>query len=133
MKVEAIIFGLVAAFLFVTAAVYGFWSGEAVGTVALILSGGFCGIIASYFGFIVRRIEPRPEDRGDADISEGAGELGFFSPGSYWPFGIALSAAVTGIGAAYWQFWLMGIGGVLILLSAGGLVFEYFTGQYRQD
>jgi Cytochrome c oxidase subunit IV len=133
MKVEAIIFGLVSAFLFVAAIVYGVWSHEAVGIVGLVLAGGFCGIIASYFGFIVRRIERRPEDRGDADISEGAGELGFFSPGSYWPFTTALAAAVTALGMAYWQYWLIAIGLVAILLSAGGLVFEYFVGQYRQQ
>ncbi|MGI8870815.1 MAG: cytochrome c oxidase subunit 4 [Mycobacteriales bacterium] len=133
MKTEAVIFGLVSAFLFVVAIIYGIWSGEPVGVVALVLSGGFCGIIGSYFGFIVRRIEPRPEDRDEADISEGAGELGFFSPGSYWPLGIGLSTATVAVGAAYWYYWLMLIGGVSILLSAGGLVFEYYIGQYRRD
>lgn len=131
MKVETVIFGLTSVFLFVVAIVYGVWAQEPVGIVALILSGGFCGIIASYFGFIVRRIESRPEDRGDANISEGAGELGFFSPGSYWPFGLALSAMVTAYGAAFWQWWLMAIGAISILLTTGGLLFEYYIGQYR--
>ena len=45
-----------------------------------------------------RRIEPRPEDRPEAEIADGAGEMGFFSPGSYWPIGIALSAAIAGLG-----------------------------------
>ena len=58
---------------------------EVIGTTALILSGGLALIIGSYFWFVSRRIDPRPEDRLDADIAEGAGELGFFSPGSYWP------------------------------------------------
>ena len=53
-----------------------------------------CG---GFFWFVSRRIDPRPEDRQDAEIADGAGEIGFFSPGSYWPFGLALSAAVTGL------------------------------------
>lgn len=132
MKVETLIFGGVAAFLFISAIIYGVFSHEAVGIVGLVLAGGFCLILSSYFGFIVRRIELRPEDRGDADISEGAGELGFFSPSSYWPLGVGLSVMVLAIGAAYWNGWLMGVGGVLLLLAAAGLVFEYYVGQLHR-
>ena len=39
-----------------------------------------------------------PEDRPDGEIADGAGEIGFFSPGSYWPFGLALAAAIAGLG-----------------------------------
>ncbi|MGI8695180.1 MAG: cytochrome c oxidase subunit 4 [Mycobacteriales bacterium] len=131
MKTETIIFTLVSVFCFVVAIVYGVWSHEPVGTVGLVLSGGFCGIIASYFGFIVRRIDLRPEDRSDADISEGAGELGFFSPHSYWPFGMGLAAMVMAIGTAFWQGWLMFIGAVAVVSAVGGLVFEYYIGQNR--
>ena len=60
------------------------------GTAALLLSGGLLGIGGSFFWFVSRRIDARPEDRNDAEIAEGAGELGFFSPGSYWPVAIAL-------------------------------------------
>lgn len=129
MKVEAYLFSLVALFLFVAAVVYGVWSGEPVGITALILSGAFCGLIGSYFWFIARRIDARPEDRGDADIAEGAGELGFFSPYSYWPFGMGLAAFVMAIGTAFWLWWLMVIGGAAILLTVGGLLFEYYIGQ----
>lgn len=129
MKIEAFLFGVVSIFLFVAAVVYGWWSGEPVGTTALVLSGAFCGMIGSYFWFIARRIESRPEDRGDADIAEGAGELGFFSPYSYWPFGLGLSVFVMALGAAFWQAWLMVIGGAAIILAVGGLLFEYYIGQ----
>jgi len=54
---------------------------------------------------------------------------GFFSPGSYWPVGIALSALVTGIGMVYFQWWLVGLGVVLILSAVGGLLFEYYVGD----
>ena len=69
----------------------------------------------------------RPEDNPDAEVSDGAGELGFFSPGSYWPIGLAAAAGVSGVAIAFLQIWLIVIGIVLVLLAVGGLVFEYHT------
>ena len=42
-----------------------------------------------YFWVVSRRIEPRPEDRPDAEIADGAGEMRVLQPGRYFPFGIA--------------------------------------------
>jgi len=137
MRIEARIFLAVALFAWLVAAAYGFWtrvSGghiEWAGFAALLLSGGLLGIPGSFFWFVSRRIDPRPEDRGDAEIAEAAGELGFFSPGSYWPFGIALSAMVTGVGFAFVQVWLVIVGVIAILFTAGGLLFEYYIGGRR--
>jgi hypothetical protein len=80
---------------------------------------------------ISRRIDPRPEDRSDAEMSDGAGEVGFFSPGSYWPFGVALSGAVAGLGLVYWEPWLIGLGVIAVLVTAAGFLFEYYTGSRR--
>jgi len=126
MKMEARIFLFVTVFLFVSAAVYIPWSGDPIGGTALVLAGGLCGMCGTYFAFIARRIEPRPEDRAEAEISEGAGELGFFSPSSYWPFTIGLATTVTGFGMAFWTPWLLVLGGVAILTTTGGLLFEYY-------
>src|SRR6476469_5862771 len=107
MKLEARIFLWISLFCFIVAAVYAWWtrqnSGavEVAGTAALILSGGLLGIGGSFFWFVSRRIDARPEDRNDAEIAEGAGELGFFSPGRYWPVGIAASAAMMGLALAF--------------------------------
>ena len=133
MKVEALVFNLIAIFCVITAAVYGFWSREPIGTTALILSAGLTGLIGGFFWFVSRRIDARPEDRKDAEIAEGAGELGFFSPSSYWPFAVALSAAITGLGMAYWYVWLLLIGVVALLVTIGGLLFEYYVGQNAQS
>jgi len=133
-KTEAKLFMGVAAFLWLAAVAYGIWSAvdqghvEVVGVVALILSGGLLAIPGSFFMFVSRRIDPRPEDRTDAEIAEAAGELGFFSPGSYWPFGLAASATVAGVGLAFVQVWLVIVGLILVLFSVGGLLFEYYTG-----
>jgi hypothetical protein len=135
MKVEARIFDIVTVFAFLVSIIYAvmtaYMSGygvEPVGTVALVLTGGLALLAGSYLRFISRRIEPRPEDREDAEISDGAGELGFFSPGSYWPIGLAASAAMAGVALAFFHVWLLVIAVVLLLITIGGLVFEYHTG-----
>ncbi len=134
MRTEYKIFGGVAAFLFSAATVYAFYTyGEAghlewIGTVALILSGLLCSMCGGFFWFVARRIDLRPEDRGDAEMAEGAGEIGFFSPGSYWPFGLALAAAIAGLGLVFVMWWLLALGLILVIAAACGLLFEYYSG-----
>jgi hypothetical protein len=128
-KVESLIFGVIAVFCVVSAVVYGFYSQEPIGTTALALSAGLTGLIGGFFWFVSRRIDARPEDRKDAEIADGAGELGFFSPGSYWPFTLALSAAIMGLSLAFFYTWLVLLGVVALLISIGGLLFEYYVGQ----
>ena len=129
MKVESLIFGIIAFFCVAAAVVYGLWAKEPIGTTALVLSAGLTGLIGGFFWFVSRRIDARPEDRKDADIADGAGELGFFSPGSYWPFALALSAATMGLALAFWYSWLIVIAAVALLVTIGGLLFEYYVGQ----
>ena len=137
MKVEARLFLGLAVFLWGAAVIYGFWTAldqghvEVAGLAALILSGGLLGISGSFFWFVSRRIDARPEDRTDAEIAEAAGELGFFSPGSYWPLGIASAATITGLGFALFQIWLALVGVMAILFTVGGLLFEYYLGGRR--
>ena len=134
MKTEYKIFGGVAVFLFCAATVYGLYTKGAsggvewVGTVALILSGLLCSMCGGFFWFVARRIDLRPEDREDGEIAEGAGEIGFFSPGSYWPFGLALAAAVAGLGLVFWMWWLIALGLIMVTFGACGLLFEYYSG-----
>ena len=134
MKVEARVFLLIAFFCWIVAVVYGFWSDKANGHVevaglaALILSGGLFFIAGSFFWFVSRRIDPRPEDRPDAEIAEGAGDLGFFSPGSYWPFALALAATMAGTGLAFFQMWLVLVAVIGLMGAIGGLLFEYYAG-----
>jgi hypothetical protein len=128
MKVEARIFEIIMAFFFVSAVVYGLWSHEPAGSAGLTLTGGLALIIGTYFRFVSRRVRMRPEDNPEAEVSDGAGEMGFFSPGSYWPVGIALAASVVGGALAFAQWWLVAIGLVLVLGTVAGLVFEYHIG-----
>lgn len=138
MKVEARMFLGVAVFLWLTAIGYAIWTGlpnsfshgnvEPVGVAALLLSGALLAVPGSFFLFVSRRIDPRPEDRNDGEIAEMAGDLGFFSPGSYWPVGLAAAGTVVGVALALVQIWLLFVGVALIMFTVGGLLFEYYTG-----
>ena len=83
MHVEARLFEYLTAFFFVAAIAYVILSHEPAGSAALFLCGGLGLIISTYFRFVARRLEDRPEDNPDAEVSDGAGDVGFFSPGSY--------------------------------------------------
>ncbi|GAA3746170.1 cytochrome c oxidase subunit 4 [Plantactinospora mayteni] len=137
MKTEWKLFSVVSLFLAIAAVVYGLWTTavdgrlEWIGTVALSLSFLLTAMCGGFFWFVSRRIDPRPEDRADAEISDGAGELGFFSPGSYWPFGLAVAATVAGLGLVFWQWWLIATGMIAVIFGACGLLFEYYSGTRR--
>jgi hypothetical protein len=136
-KVEARLFLGVAVFFWLTAVAYAIWSKqtqnhvEVVGVAGLILSGGLVGIPGAFFWFVSRRIDPRPEDRGDAEIAEAAGDFGFFSPGSYWPVTLASAATVVGLGLSFAQLWLVIVGVLFLMFALGGLLFEYYIGGRR--
>ncbi len=125
MKVESRIFEIITAFFFLCGIVYAVLAKEAVGVAGLFLTGGLALIIGTYFRFVSRRLEERPEDNPEAEVSDGAGDVGFFSPGSYWPVTLAASTALVGISLAFFYVWALVIAGILLLISVGGLVFEY--------
>jgi hypothetical protein len=133
MRTEFRLFAVLSGLFFAFAISYGVWTWvedgrvEVAGVTGLVLTGGLALIVGSYFWFVSRRIDPRPEDRLDADIAEGAGELGFFSPGSYWPVGLAFAAAIGGLGLAFSEYWILALGLIGVLIAAGGMLFEYYT------
>jgi preprotein translocase subunit SecG len=131
MRVESRIFELLTVFFFVLAIIYGVFSREPVGITALSLSGGLTLIIGTYFRFVARRLALRPEDYGDAEVSDGSGDLGFFSPGSYWPIGLAAAAGMTALAIAFYAWWFIIIALVVVVIMAAGLVFEYHLGPER--
>jgi hypothetical protein len=135
MHIEARLFEFLTAFFALTAVGYGVLTAlyatggiEWAGTTALVLTTGLTLITGTFFRFVARRLDTRPEDYEDAEIADGAGELGFFSPGSWWPLLIALSASVTAVAVAMWLPWLIAAGVVFVLASVAGLVFEYYIG-----
>ena len=138
MHIEARLFEFLTAFFALCAVVYGTLTAlyspggiEWAGTTALVLTTGLSLIIGTFFRFVARRLDTRPEDYEDAEISDGAGELGFYSPSSWWPLLIAMSASVTAVSIALWLPWLMVAGVCFVLATAAGLVFEYYTGPEK--
>ncbi|HTY73183.1 MAG TPA: cytochrome c oxidase subunit 4 [Actinomycetes bacterium] len=129
MKVEGYLFALVAVFFGIAAAAYWILSREPAGTAALVLSGGLGFIVGYYLIFTSRRIDPRPEDDLDADVADGAGDLGFFSPYSWWPLPVGASAAVLALGVVF-AMWLVVLGVFMLVASAIGFVFEYYRGVH---
>ena len=129
MKVEGWLFVGCAAFFAVMDVIYWHSSKDPTGTTALALSVGLAFLTGFYLLFTGRRLPLRPEDNPAGDIAEGTGELGFFSPHSWWPLITGMSAAVAALGVAI-GWWLFLIGMLFVLLSAIGFVFEYYRGQY---
>ena len=60
-----------------------------------------------------------------------AGDFGFFSPGSYWPIGLAGAATMVGLALAFEQVWLVIVGVIGLMFAVGGLLFEYYIGGNR--
>lgn len=138
MHIEARLFEILTAFFILAAVVYGtltaiFQYGgiEWAGTTALVLTAGLSLITGTFFRFVARRLDTRPEDYEDAEISDGAGELGFYAPHSWWPILIALSFSTAAVGAALWLPWLIAAGVVFVIAAVCGLVFEYYIGPEK--
>ena len=83
MRAEAWIFAICTVFFVLVTPAYWFISYDPTGTSALTMTFLLTLLVTFYLGFHAAKMEPRPEDRQDAEIADGAGELGFFSPGSY--------------------------------------------------
>ncbi len=88
-------------------------------------------MVTLYLGFHAAKMEPRPEDRKDAEIADGAGELGFFPPYSWWPLWCALTLGVIVYGD--------GAGCVVAAhhrcrasarWRSSGWIFEYYRGEH---
>jgi ABC-type glycerol-3-phosphate transport system permease component len=129
MKAEAYIFGFNTAFFAVVAPVYWYITGDPTGTAALVMTTGLAGLITFYLGFHANKMDARPEDRKEAEVIDGAGELGFFPPYSWWPLWCALTLAVCVLGVIFgWWLTLMGVGLGSVALT--GWVFEFYRGEH---
>lgn len=138
MHIEARIFELLTAFFVLTAVVYAALTGvfsdggvEWAGSTALVMTAGLTLIIGTFFRFVARRLDTRPEDYEDAEISDGAGELGFFSPQSWWPILIAAAFSSVGVALALGLWWLFTASVVFVIAAVAGLVFEYYIGPEK--
>lgn len=125
MKTSVNLFSGLALFYFIITGIYWQVGGEAVGITALFLSGALAALVGFYMWYANKRIGGfLPEDRQEAEIADGAGELGFYSPHSWWPLPVALAASVASLGLII-GWWLTFIGIGALLVSVLGYVTEY--------
>ncbi len=129
MKSEAWVFGINAIFFLIVAPTYWLLSEDPTGTAALVMAFGLTALVTFYLGFHANKMDPRPEDRREAEVVDGAGELGFFPPYSWWPLWCAMALAVCVLGVVFgWWLFIIGVGVGSITLI--GWVFEYYRGEH---
>ena len=86
-------------------------------------------MVSLYLGFHAAKMDPRPEDRKDGEIADGAGELGFSRPTPGGRCGVPWRSAVC----------VFGIGDRRVVAvhhrrrpahRAVGWIFEYYRGEH---
>lgn len=119
------LFALLTVFYTIMTVIYWNLAHEAVGIACLLLSAALAGMVAFYVWFTQKRIgKTLPEDNLQAEIADGAGELGFYSPHSWWPLPVAFCMVLAGLGLIIgWWLTLIAVGGLII--SIIGFVTEY--------
>jgi hypothetical protein len=125
MKASWRLFSGLSVFYVIVTIIYWKVGGEPVGVAGMLLAACLAGMVAFYVWFTQKRIGVTlPEDNLTAEIADGAGELGFYSPHSWWPLPVALSACTMGLGLIIgWWLVLIGVGSLMI--SVIGMVTEY--------
>ena len=91
----------------------------------LALAAGLTLMLGAYFHFTERRIDILPQDWEEAEIEDGAGMLGFFSPGSIWPFVMCVGIGIMGYAIAFMAYWLLLLGAVILIWSGIMLNLQY--------
>lgn len=125
MKVGWQLFNGLALFYLLTAILYWQIGGEEVGITAIGLSAGLAFIVGFYLWFTDRRSNGLlPEDNIEGEIADRAGEMGFFSPHSWWPLPVALAMSAVGVGLII-GWWVTLISAGLLLFTTIGFVLEY--------
>ena len=127
MKANWKLFVGLAVFYAIMAVVYTYVTGadEPVGITGMILAACLAGMVGFYVWFTQKRIGfAIPSDNDDAEIADDAGELGFYSPHSWWPLPVALSATALSLGLII-GWWLVLIALGTLVISIIGMVTEY--------
>ena len=125
MKANWQLFSGLSVFYIIMAVIYWAIGGEEVGITGMILAAGLAGMVGFYVWFTQKRIGfDIPSDDLEGEIADDAGELGFYSPHSWWPLPVAVSATALGLGLII-GWWLVFIALGALVLSIIGFVTEY--------
>jgi hypothetical protein len=125
MKANWQLFSSLSIFYVIMTVIYWYVGGEAVGITGMLLAACLAGMVGFYVWFTQKRIGTlMPADNLTAEISDGAGELGFYSPHSWWPLPVALAATAMGMGLII-GWWLTLIAVTALFFGIIGWVTEY--------
>ena len=125
MKASWKLFGGLSVFYVIMTVIYWQVGGEEVGIAGMLLSACLAGMVGFYVWFTQKRIGVTlPEDNLTALISDGAGDLGFYSPHSWWPLPVALSMCALTLSLII-GWWLTVISLGALVISIIGMVTEY--------
>jgi hypothetical protein len=137
MKSNIWILLVMAAFFTLADIAYGIWTYiefgavEPIGTAAIGLLVVMSVFIAFYLWISLRRAGNLPEDDEMGEISDDAGEVGFFAPWSWWPFvlGIGLMLVFASLAVGWWMIYFAM---PLALIGLIGFVFEHHRGAWAR-
>ncbi|HEV2361641.1 MAG TPA: cytochrome c oxidase subunit 4 [Acidimicrobiales bacterium] len=133
MRTESIVLLVIAAFFALAAGIYWFWGFGLLGAnsglheqsgTAMLIASALLGLLpGGYYFWWSKRMPPRPEDRKDATMEDGAGVIGSFPSSSVWPFVLGLAAALVGL-ALVFGFWTAIVGFFVGISAVIGIIVE---------
>jgi len=130
MRIESLVLLGVAVFFGITGLVYWFTSYEDGGTMMLV---GTCllGLLpGSYYFYWHRRMGDRPEDRPDATLEDGAGEIATFPSSSVWPFVLGMGAFMLVLAFAFGVWFAFPAVGLIVTALFGATAESRRGGNY---
>ncbi|MHB8438622.1 MAG: aa3-type cytochrome oxidase subunit IV [Acidimicrobiales bacterium] len=123
MRIEALLMVGIGGFFALTGTGYWFWGYEQGGTMMLVGTTALGLIPGAYYLWWSRRMRPRPEDRRDASMEDGAGVVGAFPDSSVWPFVLGMGVFLIVLSVVF-GLWLAPPGLALVVSAAVGVTVE---------
>lgn len=123
MRIEALFLMGIGIFFAITGTIYWFTGYEQSGTMMLVGTTALGLIPGGYYFWWSRRMKPRPEDRDDATMEEGAGVIGAFPDSSVWPFVFGMGIFLVVLSVVF-GLWLAPPGLALVVSAAVGFTVE---------
>lgn len=135
MRSNIVILLVMAAYFTIADIAYAIWSVlyfgylEMVATLAIGLLVILSLFIAYYLWSGMKRAGNLPEDSLTGNIEDDSGEVGFFSPWSWWPLMLGASGALAfaSLAVGWWMFF---IAIPIAIVSIVGFVYEYSRGAH---
>jgi hypothetical protein len=126
---------VLAAYFTIATLGYGIWSYiqwgyiEPIGTAAIGLLIVLSVFISYYLWAGHKRSGKLPEDDLMGNIEDESGEVGFYSPWSWWPLMLGLSSAMAfaSLAVGWWMFF---IALPIAIVAIVGFVYEYSRGAH---